>query len=177
MSAYANRPLLYLSQHHDAMLCRVLTQRGWKLSFASSLEDLHALPAGNQPQAALLDLHSGFSDADLESFEPWLAQPHIGWIGAVARHEALTETARRLLGLYFVDYYTAPFEHAELALARPPVVREAAGALAVEGLRPRADHDPPASPPNRVDRVGHQVLRHLMEGAGISQHHDGRRLR
>ncbi|QEZ45843.1 sigma-54 dependent transcriptional regulator [Cupriavidus oxalaticus] len=144
MSAYANRPLLYLSQHHDAMLCRVLTQRGWKLSFASSLEDLHALPAGNQPQAALLDLHSGFSDADLESFEPWLAQPHIGWIGAVARHEALTESARRLLGLYFVDYYTAPFEHAELAHSlghaqgmaqlRPGLQRTTPGTLRPDGM-------------------------------------------
>ncbi|MBP0622280.1 sigma-54 dependent transcriptional regulator [Cupriavidus consociatus] len=115
MSAYANRPLLYLSQHHDAMLCRVLSQRGWKISFASSLQELLALAHSAQPAAALLDVHSGFSDAELESFEPWLAQPQFGWIGIVASREALSEAARRLLGLYFVDYYTSPFESADLA--------------------------------------------------------------
>ncbi|MBP0634427.1 MULTISPECIES: sigma-54 dependent transcriptional regulator [unclassified Cupriavidus] len=115
MSAYANRPLLYLSQHHDAMLCRVLSQRGWKISFASSLQELLALAHSGQPAAALLDVHSGFSDAELESFEPWLAQPQFGWIGIVASRDALSEAARRLLGLYFIDYYTSPFESADLA--------------------------------------------------------------
>ncbi|RDK06187.1 sigma-54 dependent transcriptional regulator [Cupriavidus lacunae] len=129
MSAYANRPLLYLSQHHDATLCRLFAQRGWKISFASNPQDLQALQPGNQPLAALLDLQCGFSDAELEAFEPWLAQPHVGWIGIVAGHDALTESARRLLGLYFVDYYTAPVEHPRLA--------EALGhALGMAQLRP-----------------------------------------
>ncbi|WP_042884413.1 sigma-54 dependent transcriptional regulator [Cupriavidus necator] len=144
MSAYANRPLLYVSQHHDAMLCRLLAQRGWKISFASNLHDLNALPHGAQPIAALLDLHCGFSDAELESFEPWLSQPQIGWIGIVASRDALTEAARRLLGLYFVDYYTAPFEPADLAHSlghaqgmaqmRPGVQRAVAGTARADGM-------------------------------------------
>ncbi|WP_349608947.1 MULTISPECIES: sigma-54 dependent transcriptional regulator [Cupriavidus] len=144
MSAYANRPLLYLSQHHDAMLCRLLAQRGWKISFASNLHDLNALPHGAQPIAALLDLHCGFSDAELESFEPWLSQPQIGWIGIVASRDALTDAARRLLGLYFVDYYTAPFEPADLAHSlghaqgmaqlRPGVQRPVAGTTRADGM-------------------------------------------
>ncbi|PZX30670.1 putative SIGMA-54 INTERACTING TRANSCRIPTIONal REGULATOR [Cupriavidus phytorum] len=136
MSAYANRPLLYLSQHHDATLCRLFAQRGWKISFASNLQDLQALPPGNQPLAALLDLQGGFGDAELEAFEPWLAQRHIGWIGIVAGQHALSETARRLLGLYFVDYHTAPLEHPRLA--------EALGhALGMARLRPGAQHEAP----------------------------------
>ncbi|AGW89121.1 Fis family transcriptional regulator [Ralstonia pickettii DTP0602] len=144
MSAYANRPLLYVSQHHDAMLCRLLAQRGWKISFASNLHDLNALPHGAQPIAALLDLHCGFSDAELESFEPWLSQPQIGWIGIVASRDALTDAARRLLGLYFVDYYTAPFEPADLAHSlghaqgmaqlRPGVQRPVAGTARADGM-------------------------------------------
>ncbi|WP_354686808.1 sigma-54 dependent transcriptional regulator [Cupriavidus necator] len=144
MSAYANRPLLYLSQHHDAMLCRLLAQRGWKISFASNLNDLNALPHSAQPIAALLDLHSGFSDAELESLEPWLSQPHIGWIGIIASRDALSDAARRLLGLYFVDYYTAPFEPADLAHSlghaqgmaqlRPGVQRAVAGTTRADGM-------------------------------------------
>ncbi|QUN29115.1 sigma-54-dependent Fis family transcriptional regulator [Cupriavidus sp. KK10] len=138
MSAYTNRPLLYLSQHHDAMLCRMLAQRGWKISFASNLQDLHALPPGNQPLAAMLDLQGGFSDADLESFESWLSLPHIGWIGVIAGQESLTESARRLLGLYFVDYYTAPIQHSRLA--------ESLGhALGMAQLRPGAQHARPGT--------------------------------
>ncbi|NOV22947.1 sigma-54-dependent Fis family transcriptional regulator [Cupriavidus necator] len=136
MSAYANRPLLYLSQHHDATLCRLFAQRGWKISFASNLQDLQALPPGNQPLAALLDLQGGFADAELEAFEPWLAQPHVGWIGIVAGQHVLSETARRLLGLYFVDYHTAPLEHPHLA--------EALGhALGMARLRPGAPQEVP----------------------------------
>ncbi|WP_455279855.1 sigma 54-interacting transcriptional regulator [Cupriavidus necator] len=144
MSAYANRPLLYVSQHHDAMLCRLLAQRGWKISFASNLHDLNALPHGAQPVAALLDLHCGFSDAELESFEPWLSQPQIGWIAIIAGRDALTDAARRLLGLYFVDYYTAPFEPADLAHSlghaqgmaqlRPGVQRAVAGTTRADGM-------------------------------------------
>ncbi|WP_454734939.1 sigma 54-interacting transcriptional regulator [Cupriavidus necator] len=144
MSAYANRPLLYVSQHHDAMLCRLLAQRGWKISFASNLHDLNALPHGAQPVAALLDLHCGFSDAELESFEPWLSQPQIGWIAIIAGRDALTDAARRLLGLYFIDYYTAPFEPADLAHSlghaqgmaqmRPGVQRAVAGTSRADGM-------------------------------------------
>ncbi|CAM3304611.1 sigma-54 dependent transcriptional regulator [Cupriavidus taiwanensis] len=134
MSAYANRPLLYLSQHHDATLCRLFAQRGWKISFASNLQDLQAMPPTSQPLAALLDLQGGFGDAELETFEPWLAQRHIGWIGIVAGQHALSETARRLLGLYFVDYHTAPLEQPRLA--------EALGhALGMARLRPGAQHE------------------------------------
>ncbi|KWR89526.1 sigma-54 dependent transcriptional regulator [Cupriavidus sp. IDO] len=129
MTAYVNRPLLYVSQHHDAMLCRLFSQRGWKLIFASNARDLGALPASSQPLAALLDVHSGFSDEDLESFEPWLAQPHIGWIGAITSRDALSDAARRLLGLYFVDYYTTPFDPGDLA-------RSLGHAMGMAQLRP-----------------------------------------
>ncbi|CAG9165039.1 Anaerobic nitric oxide reductase transcription regulator NorR [Cupriavidus laharis] len=144
MSAYANRPLLYLSQHHDATLCRALSQRGWKISFASNLQDLEALAHSPQPCAALLDVHSGFSDSDLESFEPWLAHPLLSWIGIVASRDALSDATRRLLGLYFVDYYTAPFELAQLAHSlghaqgmaqmRPAAQRETANSARPDGM-------------------------------------------
>ena len=61
MSHYVNRPLLYVSRHHDASLCRYLSQHGWKLVFANSLEDLAALPLDGPFSAGLLDFQSGFS--------------------------------------------------------------------------------------------------------------------
>jgi len=115
MDHYANRPLLYVSQHHDASLCRFLSQQGWKIVFANSSSELADLPNDTHLTAGLLDLHSGFNDAALELMEPWLAARHIGWIGTVSGADNLSDAARKLLGLYFVDYYTAPFDKAALS--------------------------------------------------------------
>jgi len=117
MSYYVNRPLLYLSRHHDASLCRFLSGQGWKLVFANSLEDLAGLPLDGPFSAGLFDFHSGFGDAEIELMEPWLAARHIGWIGAISSADALTDTTRKLLTLYFIDYYTAPFNTADLSRA------------------------------------------------------------
>ncbi len=140
MSHYVNRPLLYVSRHHDASLCRYLSQHGWKLVFANSLEDLAALPLDGPFSAGLLDFQSGFSDADLELMEPWLATRQIGWIGAISCADELTDTARKLLGLYFIDYYTAPFDMAELS-------RTLGHAVGMAALRPGREQ--PAVPLTR----------------------------
>ncbi|MGO4157994.1 sigma 54-interacting transcriptional regulator [Cupriavidus sp. YAF13] len=136
MTAYVNRPLLYLSQHHDAMRCRFLAQQGWKLIFASSQRELDALAQDTQPISGLLDIHSGFSDAELESFEPWLAQPNMSWVATVTSKEALSDSARRLLGLHFVDYYRDPCDMSALA-------HSLGHAVGMVQLRLEASHPPP----------------------------------
>ncbi|KAA0182349.1 sigma-54 dependent transcriptional regulator [Cupriavidus cauae] len=115
MSGAITRPLLFVSQHHEANLCRFLSQRGWKLLFAATPHEVEAHPLEEQPIAGLLDLGGDIGDADLEALEPWFAQPNIAWIAMVGCRDRLTPTARRLLGLYFIDYLTAPFESATLA--------------------------------------------------------------
>lgn len=133
MSTYVNHPLLYLSQHHDAMLCRFLAQQGWKLIFASNQRELNALAQDAQPVSGLVDMHSGFSDAELESFEPWLSQPNIGWVATLTTKEALSDSARRLLGLYFVDYYKVPCD-------MPALTHSLRHALGMVQLRQQASH-------------------------------------
>ncbi len=139
MSTYANRPLLYLSRQHDAALCRFLSQAGWKIVFASNRRDLDDQQLNAQPMAGLFDLHSGFEDDEVESFEPWFALDHIGWIGSVSRTEALSDSARRILGTYFADYRTQPSD--------PESISHAVGhALGMAQLRtsnmPAASHAP-----------------------------------
>jgi len=114
MTAYINRPLLYLSQHHDAALCRYLAQQGWKLIFAAGQRDLEALDLEEQSLAGLLDLQCGYSEADLEAFEPWLSQRSIGWIGLVQDVNSLTGALSKLIGHYCIDYYTMPCDNAHL---------------------------------------------------------------
>lgn len=115
MSGSITRPLLFVSQHHEANLCRLLSQRGWKLLFATDAHEVQAHPLDEQPIAGLLDLTGEIDDVELEALEPWFAQPNIAWIAMVDCRDRLTPTARRLLGLYFIDYLTAPFESVTLA--------------------------------------------------------------
>lgn len=132
MNAYVNRPLLYVSLHHDAMLCRYLTQQGWRLIFATSRRELEALDLDDEPAlSGLMDLTCGYSDAELEELEPWLASRNIGWIGMVCSGDVLTDPMRKLLGLYFVDYYNVPCDNAELA-------RALGHAVGMASLRPAA---------------------------------------
>ena len=147
MNAYVNRPLLYVSLHHDAMLCRYLTQQGWRLIFATSRRELEALDLDDEPAlSGLMDLTCGYSDAELEELEPWLASRNIGWIGMVCSGDVLTDPMRKLLGLYFVDYYNVTCDNAELA-------RALGHAVGMASLRPAATparHAP--RPAGTIDR-------------------------
>ena len=117
MNAYIPRPLLYLSRQHDGTLCRHLAQQGWKPHFASSVSDLEGMDLDSQPMAGLLDLRAGVAPADLQAVEPWLALRNIGWIGLTDGASDLTPVARNMLGLYFIDYCTAPCDDAHVDYA------------------------------------------------------------
>lgn len=117
MNAYIPRPLLYLSRQHDGTLCRHLAQQGWKPHFASSVSDLEGMGMDSQPMAGLLDLRAGVAPADLQAVEPWLALRNIGWIGLTDGASDLTPVARNMLGLYFIDYCTAPCDDAHVDYA------------------------------------------------------------
>jgi hypothetical protein len=112
MSHYVNRPLLYVSRHHDASLCRYLSQHGWKLVFANSLEDLAAatrwtILGGPARFPERLQRCRSRTDGALAGDAPDRLDR------CDQLRDELTDTARKLLGLYFIDYYTAPFDMAE----------------------------------------------------------------
>lgn len=141
MNAYINRPLLYVSLRHDATRCRYLAQQGWQLLFANNRRDLEALNLCEESVlGGLLDLDCGYSDTELEELEPWLARQNIGWIGVVGNGDMLSDPMRKLLGLYFVDYYNIPCDSAELAHALGHAVGMAhlrpAATLTRDALRP-----------------------------------------
>lgn len=141
MNAYINRPLLYVSLRHDATRCRYLAQQGWQLLFANNRRDLEALNLCEESVlGGLLDLDCGYSDTELEELEPWLARQNIGWIGVVGNGDMLSDPMRKLLGLYFVDYYNIPCDSAELAHALGHAVGMAhlrpAATLTRDTLRP-----------------------------------------
>jgi len=110
MNEYVNRPLLYLSRHHDATVCRHLSRQGWKLIFATNRDELDRLVQDTTACAGLFDLHSGFSADEVQEFLPWLSATHIGWIATIQQGEAMSDVERQLLGRHFVDYYTAPVD-------------------------------------------------------------------
>lgn len=78
----------------------------------------------------LVDLHSGYADEELAEFEPLFTQDSIGWVGATIGGQPLTPQCRQLLGVYFLDYFTAPRE--------PEFVAHTLGhAFGMAALRPR----------------------------------------
>ena len=134
MKQHVNRTLLYVSQRHDASLSRLLTQRGWRIVFASTPRDLTALKTDGSLMAGLLDLDCGYADEELEAFEPWLAERSIGWLALAASPAEVSDLAGRLIGLYFVDYYTLPCEPEDLA-------RSLGHAVGIARLRPGAGRE------------------------------------
>lgn len=110
MSTHSDRSLLYISRHHDVELCEFLESQHWRVMFASTSREVERLTLPDQPLAGLLDVHSGYSDRDLDRLEPFFTLNTIGWVASTRHDETLTEKRRQLLGLYFLDYFTLPRE-------------------------------------------------------------------
>jgi DNA-binding NtrC family response regulator len=115
MGIHADRSLLYISRRHDMALCEFLAGERWRIIFASTSRDVERLTLPGGPLAGLFDVHSGYSDRDLDRLEPFLTLPTVGWVASTPPGETLAEKRRQLLGLYFLDYFTLPREPAFIA--------------------------------------------------------------
>ncbi|WP_233344625.1 sigma-54 dependent transcriptional regulator [Burkholderia cepacia] len=84
-----SRPLVYLSQRHDAALADCLASRGWDVWRAKTVADALNLVKANRPHAGIVDFGS-FASPDVASFEALLRDPRVGWV-ALADDERLRD--------------------------------------------------------------------------------------
>ncbi|WP_233633066.1 sigma-54 dependent transcriptional regulator [Burkholderia seminalis] len=87
--AVPSRPLVYLSQRHDAALADCLASRGWDVWRAKTVADALNLVKANRPHAGIVDFGS-FASPDVASFEALLRDPRVGWV-ALADGERLRD--------------------------------------------------------------------------------------
>jgi DNA-binding NtrC family response regulator len=110
MSTDFDHSLLYISRRPDTELCEFLAGQRWRIFFASTPQDVARLTLPDRALAGLFDVHSGYSDRDLDRLEPFFTLPSVGWVASTQPGETLAEKHRQLLGLYFLDYFTLPRE-------------------------------------------------------------------
>ncbi|UEP31867.1 MULTISPECIES: sigma-54 dependent transcriptional regulator [unclassified Burkholderia] len=84
-----SRPLVYLSQRHDAALADCLASRGWDVRCAKTVADALNLVKANRPHAGIVDFGSFASD-EAASLEALLRDPCVGWV-ALAADERLRD--------------------------------------------------------------------------------------
>lgn len=86
-----SRPLVYLSQQHDAALVDFLISHGWSVWCAKTVADALNLVKADRPHAGIVDL-GGFASRDVQPFEALLRDPRVGWV-ALVDDERLRDTS------------------------------------------------------------------------------------
>ncbi|MGS0893943.1 sigma 54-interacting transcriptional regulator [Burkholderia stagnalis] len=135
------RPLVYLSQRHDAALVDCLAARGWEVWRAKTVADALNLVMANRLHAGIVDFGC-FASPDVTAFEALLRDPKVGWV-ALADDERLGDaTIRRLIRQCCFDYV----RNATACTTIGYLVGHAYGMLKL------AEHDPvdEAAPPGGV---------------------------
>ncbi|WP_175875106.1 sigma-54 dependent transcriptional regulator [Burkholderia cenocepacia] len=98
-----SRPLVYLSQQHDAALVDVLASRGWDVWRAKTVADALNLVKANRPHAGIVDFDS-FASPDVASFEALLRDPRVGWVALADGERLRNITIARLIRHCCFDY-------------------------------------------------------------------------
>ncbi|WP_152671270.1 sigma-54 dependent transcriptional regulator [Burkholderia contaminans] len=132
------RPLVYLSQQHDAALVDCLASRGWDVWRAKTVADALNLVRVNRPHAGIVDFGS-FASPDVMAFETLLRDPRVGWV-ALADHERLRNlTVARLIRHCCFDYVRNPNAYTTIGY----LVGHAYGMLKLADGSPDSDAAPP----------------------------------
>ena len=133
-----SRPLVYLSQRHDAALVDMLASRGWDVRRAKTVADALNLVRANRPHAGIVDFDS-FASPDVASFEALLRDPRVGWLafagGERLRNLAIAGLIRRCC----FDYVRNPAAYTTIGY----LVGHAYGMLKLADGDPAAEAPPP----------------------------------
>ncbi|KWF30256.1 Fis family transcriptional regulator [Burkholderia pseudomultivorans] len=136
--AVPSRPLVYLSQRHDAGLVECLAARGWEVWRARTVADALNFVRANRLYAGVVDFGS-FASPDVAAFEALLRDPRVGWV-ALADDERLKEAAIcRLVRQCCFDYVRNATAYTTIGY----LVGHAYGMLKLSESDPAEDAVPP----------------------------------
>ncbi|MCA8320021.1 sigma-54 dependent transcriptional regulator [Burkholderia cepacia] len=133
-----SRPLVYLSQQHNAALVDRLASYGWKVWRAKTVADALNLVKANRPYAGIVDFGS-YVSPDVASFEALLRDPRVGWV-ALADDERLGDIPiARLIRDCCFNYVCSATDYTTIGY----LVGHAYGMLKLADGDPGADAVPP----------------------------------
>jgi len=133
-----SRPLVYLSQQHDAALVDVLASRGWDVWRAKTVADALNLVKANRPHAGIVDFDS-FASPDVASFEALLRDPRVGWLAFADGERLRNITIARLIRRCCFDYVRNATAYTTIGY----LVGHAYGMLKLADGDPAAEAPPP----------------------------------
>ncbi|MEB2607374.1 sigma-54 dependent transcriptional regulator [Burkholderia cenocepacia] len=133
-----SRPLVYLSQQHDAALVDVLASRGWDVWRAKTVADALNLVKANRPHAGIVDFDS-FASPDVASFEALLRDPRVGWVALADGERLRNITIARLIRHCCFDYVRNAAAYTTIGY----LVGHAYGMLKLADGDPAAEAPPP----------------------------------
>ncbi|AOK38633.1 Fis family transcriptional regulator [Burkholderia cenocepacia] len=133
-----SRPLVYLSQQHDAALVDVLAARGWEVWRAKTVADALNLVKANRPHAGIVDFGS-FASPDVASFETLLRDPRVGWVALADGERLRNITIARLIRHCCFDYVRNAAAYTTIGY----LVGHAYGMLELADGDPAAEAAPP----------------------------------
>ncbi len=136
----SSRPLVYLSQQHDAALVDVLASRGWDVWRAKTVADALNLVKANRPHAGIVDFGS-FASLDVASFEALLRDPRVGWVALADGERLRNITIARLIRRCCFDYVRNATAYTTIGY----LVGHAYGMLKLADGDPAAEAPPPGS--------------------------------
>ncbi|WP_321856052.1 sigma-54 dependent transcriptional regulator [Burkholderia cenocepacia] len=135
-----SRPLVYLSQQHDAALVEMLASRGWDVWRAKTVADALNLVKANRPHAGIVDFGS-FAAPDVASFEALLRDPRVGWVALADGERLRNLTIARLIRRCCFDYVRNATAYTTIGY----LVGHAYGMLTLADGDPAAEAPPPGS--------------------------------
>ncbi|MGY8526743.1 sigma 54-interacting transcriptional regulator [Paracidovorax citrulli] len=86
----------------------------WDIRHVQHLRDLPRVLRNSAPGAALLDLHSEYTEAEYALLEQALQLPHMTWVAITSTARLGEDRVRRLIRDYCVDYLRTPFAQPDL---------------------------------------------------------------
>nr|WP_241241208.1 sigma-54 dependent transcriptional regulator [Burkholderia cenocepacia] len=133
-----SRPLVYLSQQHDAALVEMLASRGWDVWRAKTVADALNLVKANRPHAGIVDFRS-FAAPDVASFEALLRDPRVNWVALADGERLRNLTIARLIRRCCFDYVRNATAYTTIGY----LVGHAYGMLTLADGDPAAEAPPP----------------------------------
>nr|WP_322081314.1 sigma-54 dependent transcriptional regulator [Burkholderia sp. BCC1972] len=133
-----SRPLVYLSQRHDAALVDCLASRGWDVWRAKTVADALNLVKANRPHAGIVDFGS-FASLDIASFEALLRDRRVGWVALTDGERLRDISVARLIRHCCFDYVRNATAYTTIGY----LVGHAYGMLKLADGDPAAEAAPP----------------------------------
>jgi len=138
MNSGLKRQLVYVSQAPDRALLRLLARHAWTVTTCDTARQAERVLNSVTASVGIFDLASGYTDADLESFEPVLLKQKVEWVATPSGDQTASHAVRHCIRTHCFDFVTMPSPAQQVV----DIASRAYEMCALQGAdAPRADND------------------------------------